>query len=186
MECLLCRLAPITQDEPAGLCPSCRYAVKCGEYLVCASGETIVLSQALVSETLAPVAGSRFASWPYEPADLYPDGATPEQLAELRQQLHEITRPPIDNDNAAKRLLWEIRSHGIRVTLNHVEGRAVLDYPARCPYPLLIEFVRLQGFVEDVLTRELSKRYARQRAAEFVHMNKTAQLPLPEILSVIS
>lgn len=135
--------------------------------------EEIGLAELPVSETLDPVVyGTVVAIWPFRPQELFADGGTVEERAAVRAELVAISgrdRRYRDRKNA-KALVAEIRSHGVNLRLDSLEGRAVMDDPGRCPYRLLLEFVRYQQWIEDVLTREDAVRIR----AENVHMHKTS------------
>lgn len=148
--CLYCHIPDVSPDTLAGLCVSCQCAVRLRE-----------LAPAGAREGTLSLGGE-----PYDPAELFDTPQEPATLAAVRAELLALyVGPPTVRLRAAKATIEAIRREGITLSLHTGLGYAEMDNPARCPYPLLIEFVRLQDTIQDELTLEAAHRLA-ERARE--------------------
>lgn len=158
MLCAFCNLGSIDPEAVAGLCVSCRYEVSWRHFYPVWDGPELYLKRAR-AEPGNPFGWNESSEPPaylYDPSALY-ESPTPADVAASRAELFKLFAGPVqfarEKAKAASILIRQLKELGVRLGIDAATGFVVMDEPLKVPYPMLAEFVRLQLFVSDELTK---------------------------------
>lgn len=170
MLCLYCELGEVTPDDYAGLCVSCQWAVRLRMLIPIGSEHAFggtdygLIWPVATPENPLGCEGSEPLFTPVNPALHCGPNASPSDIANYREELLALaTRPPTLKFRDARQVIAEIRACGAIVALDRQLGMARIDKPARVPYAVLVEFLRLQDVIEDELSLEDARRIQSER-----------------------
>lgn len=181
MMCLYCEMWEVTPDDAAGLCASCRGAVRYGLLIPEPDPDTNGNTVRLVVPPASPLnplghelGADVVVSKPWLPELCLTLPEESDILASYRHELMSLYNPSLEAPKGlherAARVISEIRGAGVSVWVHSGRGHAVLDRPRAVPYRLLVEFVELQTWIEDVLTSERAEELREAELRYVEHM----------------
>lgn len=165
MLCTYCQLGPITPDDVALLCVSCQWSVRLGWLVPVTHYVGIPLQDIYLVRTRVTPENPLGIEGEDDPGISYaPPHVSPAELADYRAELLALaTGPPTLKFRDARQVISAIRQTGAIVALDRQLGMARIDKPARVPYAVLVEFLRLQDVIEDELSLEDARRIQSER-----------------------